>query len=394
MKSVFLSCRGRRNISGLIFGLGVLKLKTLFAKLRRHEKCNVFIDEIDSMGQRRNADRGFGAVSDMNMTLNTLLTEMDGFHASNLMVIGATNNDGVLDPALMRAGRMDRRIYFQMPDPEERKGLFRYYLNKVKSDVSIDIDALSLLTQGYSPADIANVVNEAALVSQRPGAPGLVTTDVVKQAMERAEIGAEKSIVGTTLEISNTDPTIRLEHVIGIDDLKQDASEVVDFLKQGKKLRDIGARIPRGILLIGPPGVGKTLLAKAIANEAGVPFYGISASHLQSALMGEGSARIRALYNQARKSPSAIVFIDEIDALAGTMKTIGNERTTELNQILVELDGLQRNNVITIAATNMEQNLDPAFMRSGRFDRKIYIGLPDKEARKKECSKCTSRKYS
>ena len=371
------------SVSGLIFGLGVLKLKMLFSQLRKHEKAILFIDEIDSMGQRRNADRGMGAISDMNMTLNTLLTEMDGFHASNLMVIGATNNDGVLDPALMRAGRMDRRIYFQMPKPEERVELFRYYLDKVLCGPDIDVDALSLLTAGYSPADIANIVNEASLISQRLDGPGKVTTEVLKQALERAEIGAERSIVGTTLEITNTDPTVRLDHVIGIDDLKQDAAEVVDFLKKGKLLKEIGAKIPRGILLIGPPGVGKTLLAKAIANEAGVPFYGISASHLQSAWAGEGASRIRALYNQARKSPASIVFIDEIDALAGTMRDIGNQRTAELNQILVELDGLTRSNVITIVATNMEQNLDPAFQRSGRFDRKIYIGLPDKEARKK-----------
>ncbi|MBX9771150.1 MAG: AAA family ATPase, partial [Candidatus Obscuribacterales bacterium] len=112
------------SLSGLIMGLGVLKLKTLFRKLRKFEKAILFIDEIDSIGARRQGDRGFGGVADMNMTLNTLLTEMDGFQASNILVIGATNNDGILDPALMRAGRMDRRIYFQTPSPEERKQLF------------------------------------------------------------------------------------------------------------------------------------------------------------------------------------------------------------------------------------------------------------------------------
>lgn len=369
-------------ISGLIFGLGVIKLKMLFHKLRKHDRCIIFIDEIDSMGQRRQADRGLGAVSDMNMTLNTLLTEMDGFHASNLMVIGATNNDGVLDPALMRAGRMDRRIYFQMPKPDERKELFRYYLNKVECDVAIDLDQVALLTANYSPAEIANVVNEASLIAQRPGGPGKVTTEMVKKALERVEIGLERSL-DSGLEIANTDPNVRLDHVIGIDDLKQDVAEIIDFLKEGTKLREIGAKIPRGILMIGPPGVGKTLLAKAIANEAGVPFYGISASRLRSMWAGEGAARIKALYTQARKNPASIIFLDEIDALAGTMTDVGNRRTNELNQILIELDGLNRGNVITIGATNQEQNLDPAFARSGRFDRKVYIGLPDADARKK-----------
>lgn len=370
------------NLSGMIFGLGVLKLKTLFAKLRKHNKAIVFIDEIDSMGARRQSDRGLGAQSDMNMTLNTLLTEMDGFHASNLLVIGATNNDGILDPALMRAGRMDRRIYFQTPKPEERKAIFQYYLDLVLCAPDIDIDELVMLTASYSPAEIANVVNEAALIAQRPGGPGKVTTAVIKQALDRIAVGMERTLVGSGVEIANADPTIRLKDVIGIDDVKQDVLEIVDFLQRGDELRRIGAKIPKGLLLVGPPGVGKTMLAKAIANEAGVPFYGLSASHFASMFAGEGSGRVRAVYSQARKHPASIVFIDEIDALGGTMTEMGTRRTSELNQILIELDGIGVSNVITIGATNNEPSLDPAFMRSGRFDRKAYVGLPDAEARK------------
>jgi cell division protease FtsH len=319
----------------------------------------------------------------MNMTLNTLLTQMDGFHASNLLVIGATNNDGSLDPALMRAGRMDRRIYFQAPTPDERKRIFEYYLGKVLSAPDIDLEELTMLTQGYSPAEIANVVNEAALIAMRPGAPQKVTTEMIKQALDRIAVGLERTLVGSGIEIANADPSIRLDHVVGIDDVKQDVLEIVDFLQRGDQLRKIGAKIPKGLMLVGPPGVGKTMLAKAIANEAGVPFYGLSASYFSSMYTGEGAARIRALYTQARKSPAAIVFIDEIDALGGTMRETGNRRTTELNQILIELDGIGKSNVITIGATNDEQSLDPAFLRSGRFDRKAYVGLPDAEARKK-----------
>jgi ATP-dependent metalloprotease FtsH len=390
------------NISGLIFGLGVFKLKTMFAKLRRFEKSILFIDEIDSMGARRTSDRGFGAVSDMNMTLNTLLTEMDGFYGSNMMVIGATNNDAILDPALMRPGRMDRRIYFESPTPEDRKQLFRYYLKKVKCDLPpngdggsfdstglsssagtdyVDLDELVMLTANYSPAEIANVVNEAALISSRPGNPGKVTTEMAIQALERVSVGLERTLVGSGLSISSHDTTVRLRDVVGIDDVKQDVLEIVDFLQHGDDLRRIGAKIPKGLLLIGPPGVGKTMLAKAIANEAGVPFYGISGSYLDG--VGSGAERIRGLYTQARKNPAAIVFIDEIDSISGTVSDLGTHRTNSLNQLLVELDGIGRSNVITVGATNMEQNLDPAFMRSGRFDRKAYIGVPDLEARKK-----------
>ena len=386
------------SISGLIMGLGVFKLKTLFAKLRKYKNVIVFIDEIDSIGARRTSDRGFGGQTDMNMTLNTLLTEMDGFYDSNLLVIGATNNDGILDPALMRAGRMDRRIYFEAPNPEDRKELFRYYLKKVACDLPdasspksaaeqgkdvIDLDELAMLTGNYSPAEIANVVNESALIACRPDAAGKVTTDIVIQALERVSVGLERTMVGTGIQISNADPSVRLDHVIGIDDVKQDVLEVVDFLRHGDELRRIGAKVPKGLLLIGPPGVGKTMLAKAIANEAGVPFYGLSGSYFVSAYAGEGAQRLRGLYTQARKSPAAIIFIDEIDALSGTVSDTGSNRTSALNQLLVELDGIGRSNVITIGATNAEQNLDPAFMRSGRFDRKAYVGLPDLEARMK-----------
>jgi len=369
------------SMSGLIFGLGTLKLKTLFRKLKSHERAILFIDEIESMGSRRQSDTGVGAQSDMNMTLNTLLTEMDGFHGSKLLVIGATNNDGMLDPALMRAGRMDRRIYFQLPSPEERKLLFTYYLSKVVCG-EIDIDEIVMLTANYSPADIANVVNEAALLSRRPNGPNHVTTEMIKSALDNISVGQERTLT-SGVELITHDPTIRLDDVVGIDEVKQDISEIIDFLKRGEELRKIGAYLPKGIMMVGMPGVGKTMLAKAIANEAGVPFFGISATYFKSMFRGEGAARIRNLYSQARKSPAAIIFIDEIDALAGTMTEQGNNRTTELNQILVELDGIGRSNVITIGATNQEQELDPAFLRTGRFDRKLYIGLPDAEARKK-----------
>lgn len=371
------------SISGMIMGLGVLKLKTLFAKLRKHEKAILFIDEIDSIGSRRGSDRGFGGVADMNMTLNTLLTEMDGFKGSNVIVIGATNNDSKLDPALMRAGRMDRKIYFQLPTPEERIDIFKYYLGKVKHDhVSLNYDELAKMTQNFSPAEISAIVNEAALIGQRPGGPGILNQQTMEQAIDRVQVGLQRTLVDSGVEIGNTDYSIRLDDVIGIDDVKQDINEVIDFLKHGDELRKIGAKIPKGILLIGPPGVGKTMLAKAMANEANVPFYGISGSYFKSAWQGEGAERIRSLYSQARKSPAAIIFIDEIDAVSGTMTETGSHRTSELQQLLIELDGLARSNVITIGATNNENDLDPAFARSGRFDRKCYVGLPDAPARK------------
>lgn len=173
--------------------------------------------------------------------------------------------------------------------------------------------------------------------------------------------------------------------VLGVDEAKLEAKEIVDFLRKASEYKRIGAKVPKGILLVGPPGTGKTLLAKAIANEAGVPFYSLSGSDFVEVFVGVGASRIRKLYAKARKHPAAIVFIDEIDAL-GRARSNGmfgsQEANQTLNQFLVELDGFSKGgNVITIGATNLEESLDTALLRPGRFDRKLHVGLPDLKGR-------------
>lgn len=179
---------------------------------------------------------------------------------------------------------------------------------------------------------------------------------------------------------------VRFADVLGVDEAKLEAKEVVDFLRHGDELKRIGARVPKGILLVGPPGTGKTLLAKAIANEAGVPFFSLSGADFNEVFVGVGASRIRKLYAEARKHKAAIVFIDEIDALARQRANNpygGQENSNTLNAFLVELDGFGREgNVITIGATNLDEVLDPALLRPGRFDRKIHVGLPSLEGRR------------
>jgi cell division protease FtsH len=179
--------------------------------------------------------------------------------------------------------------------------------------------------------------------------------------------------------------SIRFSDVLGVDEAKLEAQEIVDFLSNAGEYKRIGAKIPKGVLLVGPPGTGKTLLAKAIASEAGVPFYALSGSDFVEVFVGVGASRIRKLYARARKHPAAIVFIDEIDALGRTRSSgmFGSQESNQtLNQFLVELDGFSRGgNVITIAATNLEESLDAALLRPGRFDRKLHIGLPDLKGR-------------
>ena len=177
-------------------------------------------------------------------------------------------------------------------------------------------------------------------------------------------------------------PSVTFEDVAGVDEAKQELFEVVDFLKSREKFHDLGARIPKGVLLVGPPGTGKTLLARAIAGEAGVPFFSISGSEFVEMFVGVGASRVRDLFDQAKRSTPCIIFIDEIDAV-GRHRGAGlggshDEREQTLNQILTEMDGFDTNtNVILLAATNRPDILDPALLRPGRFDRRVVLDRPD-----------------
>ena len=179
---------------------------------------------------------------------------------------------------------------------------------------------------------------------------------------------------------------VTFKDVAGADEVKEELEEIVDFLKNPKRYHEIGARIPRGVLLFGPPGTGKTLLARAVAGEAGVPFYSISGSDFVEMFVGVGASRVRDLFEQAKKNPPCIVFIDEIDAV-GRQRGAGlggghDEREQTLNQLLVEMDGFSVNeSVIIIAATNRPDILDPALLRPGRFDRQITVDRPDVRGR-------------
>ena len=179
-------------------------------------------------------------------------------------------------------------------------------------------------------------------------------------------------------------PTVTFADVAGAEESKQELQEVVEFLKEPQKFASLGARIPKGVLLVGPPGTGKTLMAKAISGEAGVPFFSISGSEFVEMFVGVGASRVRDLFEQAKRNSPCIIFIDEIDAV-GRQRGAGlggshDEREQTLNQILVEMDGFDTDtNVILIAATNRPDILDPALLRPGRFDRQVVMDRPDKK---------------
>ena len=211
---------------------------------------------------------------------------------------------------------------------------------------------------------------------------------VVFMVVLRKSAGANSQAMnfGKTKANQVRDIKVRFNDVAGAEEEKQELQEIVDFLKHPKKYTDIGARIPRGVLLVGPPGTGKTLFAKAVAGEANVPFFSISGSDFVEMFVGVGASRVRDLFEQAQKNMPCIIFIDEIDAV-GRQRGAGlgggnDEREQTLNQLLVQMDGFEASSsIIVMAATNRADILDPALMRPGRFDRQIYVNVPDVKGR-------------
>lgn len=204
--------------------------------------------------------------------------------------------------------------------------------------------------------------------------------------MKNAGGGKLSSFGKTNAKMAPSSKKATFDDVAGADEEKEELKEIVDFLRDNKKYTEIGARIPKGVLLLGPPGTGKTLLARAVAGEAKVPFFSISGSDFVEMFVGVGASRVRDLFEQAKKNAPAIIFIDEIDAV-GRQRGAGlggghDEREQTLNQLLVEMDGFEDNDsVIVMAATNRRDILDPALLRPGRFDRQILVGYPDVKGR-------------
>ena len=211
---------------------------------------------------------------------------------------------------------------------------------------------------------------------------------VFRRVVERQNFGGMMNVGKSKAKVYvEKDTGVTFDDVAGVDEAKAELKEIVDFLKEPEKFGRLGARIPKGILLTGPPGTGKTLFARAVAGEAGVPFFSISGSEFVEMFVGVGAARVRDLFDQARKAAPCIIFIDELDAM-GKRRSIGgfggghDEKEQTLNQLLAELDGFDpREGIVLLAATNRPEILDPALMRAGRFDRQVVVDRPDKTSR-------------
>jgi ATP-dependent metalloprotease FtsH len=387
------------SISGSDFvemyvGVGARRVRDLFREAREQAPAIVFIDELDSVGRRRAGSgpgSGAGSAEEQGQALNQLLAEIDGFApAQGVVVVGATNRPDVLDPALLRPGRFDRAVGLELPDEHGRLGILQVHARGKPLSPEVDLASIARRTVGMTGADLASLFNEAALLTAR-GRRTAITVDDLEQALERVRDAPERQRrlsmrdrrVGQSLLHQER---VTFADVAGIDDVIDELAEVREYLADRSRFERLGARVPTGYLLAGPPGTGKTLLAHALAGESNAAFIAVAATEFNETYVGEGAARVRDLFAQARGLAPVIVFIDELDAIGGhrSMGAADNtERAQTLNQLLVELDAFgRRSTVIVMAATNRPDMLDPALMRPGRFDRKIMLELPDLESRR------------
>jgi ATP-dependent metalloprotease FtsH len=386
------------SISGSDFvemyvGVGAARVRELFREARENAPSIVFIDEIDAVARKRRSGplASEGSSEEQGQALNQLLIEMDGFTSSSgTIVIAATNRPDDLDQALLRPGRFDRAISLDRPNEAGRAEILAVHLRDKPVAPGIDARALARRAIGLTGADIESVTNEAALLAARAGRSDISQLELeaaLTRILEAPERQRRLTMRDRTIGQQSLDTErVTFDDVAGVGQALTELTEIRDYLVDPDRFAGIGARFPRGFLLVGPPGVGKTLLARAVAGEANAAFLSVAATEFTEVFVGEGSGRVRDLFGRARAMAPAIVFIDEIDAIGARREASadGNrEREQTLNQILIELDGFRaRDSVIVMAATNRPEILDSALVRAGRFDREITISLPDRQGRR------------
>jgi len=327
-----------------------------------------------------------------------LLTALDGLNKrGKVVVIGATNRQNAIDPALRRPGRLDREISFGVPNKEGRLEILKIHTRNMPLTKEVNLDHYASITHGFVGADISALAKEAAMNVLRRILPNLKLKEkepIPQKIIEKLRITDEdfkealKLVRPSALrEVLVEKPNVSWDDIGGLDEVKQELKEVVEWpLKYNKDFSRIGIRAPKGVLLYGPPGTGKTLLAKAEANESEANFILVKGPELLSMWVGESEKGVRRIFEKARQASPTIIFFDEIDAIASRRGGESGTRVTEriVDQLLSEMDGLQDlSDVTIIAATNRPDMLDPALLRPGRIDRMILTPTPDKESRLK-----------
>ncbi|MFZ8782790.1 MAG: CDC48 family AAA ATPase [Desulfurococcaceae archaeon] len=386
----FISINGP-EIMSKFYGESEERLRKVFEESQANAPAIIFIDEIDSIAPKR--EEVVGEVE--KRVVAQLLALMDGLkERGKVIVIGATNRPEALDPALRRPGRFDREIEIPPPDKRARREILAVHTRNMPLADDVDLDKTAEITHGYTGADLAALVKEAAMNALRRflQAENIdLNQPIPAEKLEKLKVTMEdflaamKSVQPTLIrEVFVEVPEVRWSDIGGLDSVKQELRESIEWpMKYPHVFEKMGIQPPKGILLFGPPGTGKTLLAKAVATESGANFIAIRGPEILSKWVGESEKAIRQIFRRARMVAPAIVFFDEIDSIASVRGSDPSGVIDRIvNQMLTELDGIQPPRRVTvIAATNRPDLLDPALLRPGRFDKLIYVPPPDLKAR-------------
>ncbi len=388
----FISISGP-EIMSKFYGESEARLREIFKEAREKAPSIVFVDEIDSIAPKR--EEVTGEVE--RRVVSQMLSLMDGLEArGKVIVISATNRPNAIDPALRRPGRFDREIEIKVPDKKGRRDILNIHTRNMPLHDDVDLQRISGVSHGYVGADLEYLCKEAAMKCLRRLLPEINLDDekIPPETLDKLVVNNDdykKALVEVTpsgmREVFIENPDVKWEEVGGLDATKQELQEAVEWPMKYPGLYDkLGHKMPHGILLHGPSGTGKTMLAKAVATESEANFVSVRGPELLSKWVGESERGIREIFRRARQASPCVVFFDEIDSIApirgGGAETQVTERV--VSQLLTELDGMQEmHGVVVLAATNRADMIDPALLRPGRFDKIIQIPLPDKESRKR-----------
>ncbi len=387
----FISISGP-EIMSKFYGESEARLREIFKEAREKAPSIIFVDEIDSIAPKR--EEVTGEVE--RRVVSQMFSLMDGLEArGKVIVISATNRPNAIDPALRRPGRFDREIEIKVPDKKGRKDILAIHTRNMPLADDVQLDKVAGVSHGYVGADLEYLCKEAAMKCLRRLLPELNLEDekIPPETLDKLVVNAEdyqKALIEVTpsgmREVFIENPDIKWEKVGGLTEVKRELQEAVEWPMKYPVLYDkLGHRMPRGILLHGPSGTGKTLLAKAVATESEANFVSVRGPELLSKWVGESERGIREIFRRARQASPCVIFFDEIDSIAPIRGAGGETAVTErvVSQLLTELDGMENmHGVVVLAATNRADMIDPALLRPGRFDKIIQIPLPDKESRK------------
>ncbi|MFL6420422.1 MAG: CDC48 family AAA ATPase [Nitrososphaeraceae archaeon] len=388
----FISISGP-EIMSKFYGESEARLREIFKEAKEKAPSIIFIDEIDSIAPKR--EEVTGEVE--RRVVSQLLSLMDGLEArGKVIVIAATNRPNAIDPALRRPGRFDREIEIKVPDKRGRLEILQIHTRNMPLDTDVDQDRVAAVTHGFVGADLEYLCKEAAMKCLRRLLPELNLEDekLAPEVLNKLIVtmsdfeNAVKEVMPSAMrEVYLESPDIPWTAIGGLEEVKRELQEAVEWpLRYPELYTKLGHSMPKGLLMHGPSGTGKTLLAKAVATESEANFISVRGPELLSKWVGESERGIREIFRRARQAAPCVVFFDEIDSIAPTRGMGGDSMVTErvVSQLLTELDGIQAlSGVVVLAATNRADMIDPALLRPGRFDKIVFVPMPDKAARQK-----------